>query len=100
MCKSAWEIHRRVLGERVDEDVKPLSIIFEKLGKLVKYTLDGKRANIAPIFKKREKITWETMSLLSHISAWQGNKADLPVNYAEANGKQRSYNIGGEGKSD
>ena len=63
------EIHLWVLSELVDEVVKPLFIILEKLWQSGGVPSDWKRENIALIFKncKKESRTVSLTSVLSKI---------------------------------
>ncbi|PKU47499.1 hypothetical protein llap_2141 [Limosa lapponica baueri] len=76
------EIHPGVLRELVNEVVKLLPIIFEKLWQSGEVPADWKRGNITPVFKKGKK----TQASQSYLSARQDHREDPPGISAKARG--------------
>ncbi|CAM5082945.1 unnamed protein product [Eretmochelys imbricata] len=67
-------LHPRVLNELADVIVEPLAIIFENSWQLWAVPDDWKKANVVPIFKKREEgQSWKLQASQPHLSPWKNH---------------------------
>ncbi|CAM5161589.1 unnamed protein product, partial [Natator depressus] len=69
-------LHPRVLKELVDVIAEPLAVIFENSWRSGEVPDNWKKANVVPIFKKREGGgSWKLQARQPHLSPWKNHEA-------------------------